>query len=294
MRHPVVEELSALGLAVTPKVDLKKGLANSIVHHLRPQLGSDVYQSTEFSVQHFPRSYAQELFSSEVKMGGTYTWTFETLASLISHVEPIMKASTSGCAGISKAFLKPSERVVRVIATVLPGMVVKSTVREGVEVLMVYFTYMLSTEMGEVHWPKDPERRELAIGAELEQAMRQHVLLDAENLGETMPLSPAWWRQLHLEARAVEMKDMLRGGVASPAPKRARPAEVKWVVTSILEASKTTGKAKVWYKVLWAGYDPSWEIYRIEGEVGSPICTWEPHSSMANTEALATFLSLQQ
>ena len=36
-----------------------------------------------------------------------------------------------------------------------------------------------------------------------------------------------------------------------------------------------TGAARAYYLVEWEGYDPSWEAWRIQGEPGTPLCTWE-------------------
>ena len=40
------------------------------------------------------------------------------------------------------------------------------------------------------------------------------------------------------------------------------------------------------YKVLWQGYEAAWEAWRIEGEVGTPIATWEPKANLEGTIAL--------
>ena len=40
------------------------------------------------------------------------------------------------------------------------------------------------------------------------------------------------------------------------------------------------------YKVKWQGYEPEWEVYRTEGEVGTPIVTWEPKANLEATIAL--------
>jgi hypothetical protein len=47
------------------------------------------------------------------------------------------------------------------------------------------------------------------------------------------------------------------------------------------------------YLVKWAGYDPSWEPWRPEGEgeVGDPLRTWEPAKYVEGTQALADFKS---
>ena len=57
-------------------------------------------------------------------------------------------------------------------------------------------------------------------------------------------------------------------------------------VESILEERASTGKAKAYFLVQWAGYHPSWEAWRITGLVGEPVATWETLAVVKNTEAL--------
>ena len=45
-------------------------------------------------------------------------------------------------------------------------------------------------------------------------------------------------------------------------------------------------------KVRWAGYHPSWEVFRQEGEGkrGDPVLTWEPEAEMLHTDAYKEWL----
>ena len=47
------------------------------------------------------------------------------------------------------------------------------------------------------------------------------------------------------------------------------------------------------YRVRWAGYRPSWEKWRVSGEVGGPIETWEPRLHLEGSEALVLWEGLQ-
>ena len=49
---------------------------------------------------------------------------------------------------------------------------------------------------GGVHPPKDEDRRELAIGAALELAMKQRVLLNVQRMIDRgLPMASGWFRQ---------------------------------------------------------------------------------------------------
>ena len=61
------------------------------------------------------------------------------------------------------------------------------------------------------------------------------------------------------------------------------------VPDEILREKKTDGRARVWYLVKWLGYEPEWEEWRISGELGEPVTTWEPRINMLGTEALETW-----
>ena len=47
-------------------------------------------------------------------------------------------------------------------------------------------------------------------------------------------------------------------------------------------------------KVRWAGYHPSWKVFRQEGagKRGDPVwtCTWEPEAEMLHTDAYKEWL----
>ena len=54
-----------------------------------------------------------------------------------------------------------------------------------------------------------------------------------------------------------------------------------------------TAEKRGWVKVRWQGYHPSWEEWRIEVEVGSPLETWEPWKRMKTKEACAIWTAAQ-
>eukprot|EP00965_Chrysotila_dentata_P072850 2407962-Pleurochrysis_carterae.AAC.1 len=126
--------------------------------------------------------------------------------------------------------------------------------------------------------------------------MRRQILADARLMGEqNYPISPAWWRQLGEEQKAVDAE------AGRLNPKRSRKGQratgstpARYQIECILEEAKTAGKAKVWYLVRWEGYNPSWEAWRIRGDVGSPLETWEPRSHLLGTEAWDNWLAAKK
>ena len=72
-------------------------------------------------------------------------------------------------------------------------------------------------------------------------------------------------------------------GMAPKPTKRPRRFEVE----SIVEESGPWGGHRRWFMVKWAGYHASWEAWRIRGEPGTPLETWEPLRTVARTQALA-------
>ena len=65
-----------------------------------------------------------------------------------------------------------------------------------------------------------------------------------------------------------------------------RKLRARYEIDEIVASAGAWGGHRAWYKVRWAGYHATWEQWRIEGEVGSPIVTWEPYRTVRCTEAL--------
>ena len=98
-----------------------------------------------------------------------------------------------------------------------------------------------------------------------------------------------------MEDKATEMEALL----AQPQNRAQRikqPAlkSTTFVIAEILEEVQTEGRAKAWYLVRWEGYQPDWEAWRIHGEEGSPIETWEPLRNVYRTEAHQRWISSQE
>ena len=68
--------------------------------------------------------------------------------------------------------------------------------------LYVNFPYVLATEDGEIHWPKDSKRREIAYPEEEEAELREELFADLLQLAELgHPLSPGFCRLLGREEK---------------------------------------------------------------------------------------------
>ena len=107
---------------------------------------------------------------------------------------------------------------------------------------------------------------------------------------------PLFWRQLGLEDKAVEMETMLAQPQRAPSQRAlaTRQQPTTYIIDEILDERPSSGAAKTWYLVRWQGYDPSWESWRITGEVGSPVETWEPLCHVRRTEAFLRWTAESQ
>ena len=139
-------------------------------------------------------------------------------------------------------------------------------------------------------------------------------------------------RAVRSDKKAVRLQLQVKGGVvvATVKPMRVRNHEVGRSVKGRATVASAVAKAKVkghgvWaskgtfdiecivdersveglssvcdeqpqteYLVRWAGYKRSWEPWRIHGEVGTPIETWEPRQKVVRTEALEKWQSDQR
>ena len=109
---------------------------------------------------------------------------------------------------------------------------------------------------------------------------------------ETAVLAPQFWRQLGQEDKAIEVENMLAQAQqtrATTARPQIVPEQQQFTIQEILEERVTAGRAKRWFLVRWAGYEESWEPWRIHGEVGSPLETWEPLAHVRNTDAFSAW-----
>ena len=262
-----------------------------------------------FQLPAFPRQAAELIFPHEeyvvVDSKETKAWTLKSTAVLTAVLGSLLPLSDYLCAGASRGFQTKSQPFIRNIAHMLPDFEVNHVVLpSGVEQLYVNGMYAIVTEHGEIHWPKDNQRLEIGFGEDEEKAVREQVLSDMMKLAQGGgSISPVWWRQLGDEERATAVEtelaaprpskrrrkgDRKKANALKP-PRQPRFTKEAFEIDQIVAAKRVSGKATVLYLVRWQGYDVSWEPYRINGQPGQPIETWEPRLLVLGTEALQTW-----
>jgi hypothetical protein len=301
-----MEEAIQLGLVCTPLKELKLEVSRLISSRMvKRDAEKFIWQTATPAMRLFPAA-ATVIFPSTLLTKDDpqfKTWTATTKAEVLLLLGPLLAESPSCCAGLTKAFKTASERVIRVVATVMPP----ATLQWKAGHLSGTFWYILFDEEGELHPPKtqtaDGGRAEVALTPLLEQQMREQVLSDVLRMGTRGdPLAPGFLRQIGREADADVLQAQLLSQVsvasassetpASSSTKKARRLKGVFQVDCILEEKPRTRTTEAVFLVRWMhdGYDLSWEVYRTEGEgVGEPMATWEPLSNIQSTEALAVW-----
>lgn len=290
-----------------PESKLLLQLGKELGARMIQRSGENIYQMIAFSVTNFPRGLLEKILKEEHVVRDSASlkmWVMSTTSSLATAVAPATRLSPYIFAGSTKAFKAKTQPVIRVVAKLMPDFEISHQVLEsGLEQVYVNTMYVLSTDQGELHWPKDGQRREVFVANAEEEELRREILKDIKQLGEQgQPLSPAWWRQLGDEMKAQEMEAILSSHQPCAAWKRSRapPKRRKWrdvrrfttesyEIDAIVAERKVAGKAKKHYLVRWAGYNPAWEVHRISGQPGDPIETWELPCVLQHTDALAAW-----
>ena len=276
-------------------------LARAIASKMINRLGGSVYQAAAFPIPAFPRALAEQLFPADLIISNStkvITWKATTFTELRRLIGALLPKYDPTVFGVSRALKTPSEKVIRVLATLIPDMEISwVAASNGSEKLFVNLLYVLSDEDGELHPPKDSDRREIPLNQGEVSAARSAILSDLLAMAQAdRPLSPAYFRQVGMEDKASEVAEMLRAPPVPPEQRRqsrrlALPHTESrhYEIDCILDERATTGKAKAWALVRWAGYHPSWEAWRIRGEVGTPLETWEPRQKIMRTTAWAAW-----
>ena len=135
-----------LGFAVSPLETMRKELSLSISTRLVTRVGIDVYQTVAYNLPMFPRQAAIEIFPAALVTLDTdsvTTWRLETMAEVVSTLGPLLGFSKR-CAGVSRALQTPSESVIRVIATLKPGIEISYVRKSGLDRLYINFQYAAS------------------------------------------------------------------------------------------------------------------------------------------------------
>ena len=276
----------SLGYVVTPINKWAKAIAHTIASGLRTREGEFIYQSAALRMPEVPREAVLQILPPPTTSSDSeLLWSFDSASEVAHAMNDLLPLSGMQTAGASRAIQRASEPVIRVVATMMGGLEIRHlTASGGSETLSINFMYVLMGEMGDLHPPKDSKRREIALPAEELTELRQIVLTDVLTLAQAgAQLSPGWWRQLGEESRARVAEahlTNLEAMRAAAAPGERIPTRDTYVVARILGL-----KRRGWLRVEWEGYHPSWEEWRMEGEVGAPVVTWEPRRKMVRTDA---------
>lgn len=280
------------GIVYMPLARYAKEVGTSMARHLAQRRGESVYQVASYSIPFIPKEVLWHLLDSQdcehdvlAWTEPVYTWSFDTLEKVQSVAGRLMKASNELVAGTTRALKTKSEKYSRVVASMMAPLEI-SHIREEDRVT-ISFAYVLADEAGELHPPKTADRREMAIDPEDTIILRQKILDDLRTMAAAdFPLSPNFFRQLGMHDRAEELE-------RPPSRPPSRPAaadttveqETHGEIDEILDERSTTGRARRWFLVRWAGYDAAWEEWRIHGEPGTPLETWEPEAHVRRSDA---------
>ena len=281
---------------------VQRDFAQQLHSRMNNREGKAVYQAIQFAMQ-CPRAAAEKMFPPSLISNGPLsssateiTWSASTMMEANQLIGDKLSLISSMASGLSRGLMRPSESIIRVVSTLMcPIETTYTLLPHGAERLYLNSTYVLFDDAGELHPPKDADRREIALDAELTAQLRQQVLQDVLQLSleETQPLSAGWWRQLGREdlAQEVEAGRRMRRG------QRRRAGSLppnQYQIDRILREVPTTGAARSWFLVRWSGYDASWEPWRISGQAGDPIDTWEPLVTVRRTEAFSQWREEQR
>lgn len=294
----MIETARRLGYVCLKVKNVKAELGTAIGSRIMKRVGQNIHQMVTLSLPYFPLDLLKELIPLEsmVKEGNETAWTLSTIDSLDKVMGPILSESRYCFTGSTKAFQTKSQPAIRLLGKLIPDMEFAHVCSAGgQEKLFVNGMYILVTEHGEIHWPKDEAGRELLFSAEVEAELRRAVLKDVRAMGQAgRKLAAGFWRQLGEEAKATAVEEEMRRWREARAPKqgrqkRSRPRKAtssreEFEIERIV-GEKQVGKM-LFYLVRWIGYDAAWEIYRSSGQVGEPIETWEPLSLVRDTLAL--------
>ena len=170
-----------LGFFCTPATSYLKDLAGTIASSIRPRSGKAVYQSVAITLPNVPLGFCHQAFAFATQepetKPGTTKWTIPGMDQTLQVFGYIFGVATPSCSGASKALKSPSEFVVRVIGTIMPGAIMSHVqYPRGVTKLHVQFMYTLADESGELHPPKDSNRNEIELSWEECRELRVQVL----------------------------------------------------------------------------------------------------------------------
>ena len=217
-----VDAFSGIGTLarVHPLEKLQRALGHAIATRMRAREGKFIWQTGNGHVENFPRAAADQLLAEEYVIGTSTAlikrWSATTMPAVVQMARPLIETSDFYSAGATRALLTPSERVIRVVATLIPmlGMLNLKWWRGN---LYYTFQYVLADEMGDLHSPKDENGIEIALSGALEVALRQQILADLNMMhNRGAPLGAGFLRQLGHISEALVLEAKLTKQNATP------------------------------------------------------------------------------
>ena len=113
-----------MGFVCEPVTKFRQEFLTAINSHLVHREGMNVYQSPAFNIPMFSRAAALTNMFGEANMTSntesTLTWKMEDLADLSAFFGQMLSETGKMAAGLSKALMTKSQKVVRVLATIIP------------------------------------------------------------------------------------------------------------------------------------------------------------------------------
>jgi hypothetical protein len=307
------ERALSLGQVCSPIERLAKGLATGLARRLAQRVGEFIFQTVAFSLDNFTVDAATQLLPAWLVTcdnATVKTWVADTSDKVTEVFSPLLlMQSEYACGGSSRALRTASDKVIRVVATPMPDLVISWADVKETDRLYINFQYVLFDEAGELHPPKNGDKCEIELDGALETALRQQVFSDLSKMYEKgLPLAPGFLRQLGREEEALateamlcnrpQMRETSEESTEEESTEEERgmltlKSSGSWEIDRIVDQKPSTGRARWWYLVRWAGYHPTWEAWRINGNPADPIETWEPETVVLNTEAMVAWREAQ-
>lgn len=279
------ERAWALGYVLQDVQQWDKMVANAIGLRLSRRHGEDIYQCGAIKLFGIPQRAVTHWAPPPTTINGSeLLWSFDSAFEVSNAFAPMLKNSRYVTAGATRALQTPSEPVFRLVATMMGGVEMRHVTHPDGDWWSCNFQYILMDDMGEMHPPKDANRREIALPATEVTELRQIVLTDVRAMGEAgLPLSEGWWRQLGREEDALKAQALVANVQQQTLLGLRRRA-------NFFEVEEVLEQRRGCVRVRWRGYHPSWEAWRISGNIGDPVETWEPTSQVRRTEAYRAWM----
>ncbi|EOD22671.1 hypothetical protein EMIHUDRAFT_240018 [Emiliania huxleyi CCMP1516] len=262
-------EASRLGFFLKHQDSFRQEIGLRMATSLRTLGGQFLWQTASFTFRDCPREVLKDLPPPLKAIDQPLSLQFnaDTMTDAAELARPFFTLVPSVC-GLTKLITKPSSPAAQQAATVTALTLTweKPKTRHSRPTLTVDMQFALSTEHGDLHPPKDANRRELALDPATEATWRRMILSDIKAHAEKgRALAAGYWRQMGNHKMAAQ----------------ATLFEVEAITEERVEAGVRQ------LKVRWSGYHPSWEKFRLpgDGEAGDAVSTWEPASGLTKTDA---------